>query len=315
MLSLAFIVVFIFCTAIAAASILVGHQFITTYNTQFHRNYFYYLVTFYSFAFYGFWAPIIMRNLLSSIQVNDDTVGAVLNLLPILGVPFLLISWVMLVRMGASLVEVGAKGLVNRLHLVFLGMVFSTILAIYFIVDTSGWLLGDQIIKTEMGLLIGIEIGYMLLFFGIVWWKSIKMGGRNKSIVRHFALLMVMALLMRMALLPFALSGPWILALLILLYFISNLFPLFYLRLNSHLLFAPIHATNPNQDKKDFIYQKYQISKREKEVIEQICLGKSNQQIADDLFISLQTVKDHTHRIYSKIGINSRMKLVQMVNG
>jgi ATP/maltotriose-dependent transcriptional regulator MalT len=32
------------------------------------------------------------------------------------------------------------------------------------------------------------------------------------------------------------------------------------------------------------------------------------------LFISLQTVKDHTHRIYSKIGIRSRMQLVQLVN-
>jgi DNA-binding NarL/FixJ family response regulator len=28
----------------------------------------------------------------------------------------------------------------------------------------------------------------------------------------------------------------------------------------------------------------------------------------------LQTVKDHTHRIYSKIGVNSRMQLVQMMN-
>jgi DNA-binding NarL/FixJ family response regulator len=56
------------------------------------------------------------------------------------------------------------------------------------------------------------------------------------------------------------------------------------------------------------------ISKREKEIVQQICEGKTNQQIADELFISLQTVKDHTHRIYSKIGINSRMKLVQLVN-
>jgi ATP/maltotriose-dependent transcriptional regulator MalT len=57
------------------------------------------------------------------------------------------------------------------------------------------------------------------------------------------------------------------------------------------------------------------ITKREKEIVEQICQGKTNQQIADALFISLQTVKDHTHRIYCKIGINSRMNLVQMVNG
>ena len=56
------------------------------------------------------------------------------------------------------------------------------------------------------------------------------------------------------------------------------------------------------------------LTQREREVIEQLCLGKTNQQIADSLFISLQTVKDHTHRIYTKVGINSRMKLVQIIN-
>ena len=56
------------------------------------------------------------------------------------------------------------------------------------------------------------------------------------------------------------------------------------------------------------------VTKRERQIVQKICLGKTNQQIADELFISLQTVKDHTHRIYSKIGINSRMQLVQMMN-
>ena len=76
-----------------------------------------------------------------------------------------------------------------------------------------------------------------------------------------------------------------------------------------------MHAENPSEEKMALIFKKYRITKREKEIVEQICQGKTNQQIADELFISLQTVKDHTHRIYRKIGINSRMNLVQMVNG
>jgi DNA-binding NarL/FixJ family response regulator len=79
-------------------------------------------------------------------------------------------------------------------------------------------------------------------------------------------------------------------------------------------LFEPLGAELPNTVKKEQLYLRYQITSREQEVIEQICLGKTNQQIADTLFISLQTVKDHTHRIYTKVGINSRMKLVQMLN-
>jgi DNA-binding NarL/FixJ family response regulator len=60
--------------------------------------------------------------------------------------------------------------------------------------------------------------------------------------------------------------------------------------------------------------EKFDISKREKEVIHEICRGLSNQQIADKLFISLQTVKDHTHRIYGKTFCTSRAQLMRMVN-
>ncbi len=155
----------------------------------------------------------------------------------------------------------------------------------------------------------------MIVFAGIVWQNLEKNKRPNNKIIIRFVLLMLLALVLRIGVLPFVFSDPWILAPLILLYFISNLVPLFYLNINSDLVFVPLYAENPNLEKKEFIYRKYQISKREKEIIEQICLGKSNQQIADTLFIGLQTVKDHTHRIYTKIGINSRMKLVQMVNG
>ncbi|WP_373517249.1 response regulator transcription factor, partial [Pricia sp.] len=132
--------------------------------------------------------------------------------------------------------------------------------------------------------------------------------------VSQFILLLFTGLLLRAISLSFYEVVPWMLAPLILFYFISHLIPLWYVRQQSDSLFAPIGAEQPNTDKKERLYQKYRITPREQEVIEQLCLGKTNQQIADTLFISLQTVKDHTHRIYNKVGINSRMKLVQMVN-
>jgi DNA-binding CsgD family transcriptional regulator len=58
---------------------------------------------------------------------------------------------------------------------------------------------------------------------------------------------------------------------------------------------------------------RFGISKREREIIEQVCSGKSNQEIADTLFISLQTVKDHTHRIYLKMDIKNRVQLINIM--
>ena len=57
---------------------------------------------------------------------------------------------------------------------------------------------------------------------------------------------------------------------------------------------------------------KYQISKRECEIINLVCAGLSNQEIADELFISLGTVKNHLYNIYFKLGIKNRTQLVKM---
>jgi len=60
--------------------------------------------------------------------------------------------------------------------------------------------------------------------------------------------------------------------------------------------------------------RKYQITKREMEVIDLICLGKTNKEIADQLFISVDTVKDHNYKIFQKTSVKNRTQLVKFVN-
>lgn len=55
------------------------------------------------------------------------------------------------------------------------------------------------------------------------------------------------------------------------------------------------------------------ISGREAEVIHLVCQGLTNQEIADRLFISLKTVKDHNYRIFQKTGVRNRVELAQLV--
>ncbi len=314
MLSLTFILVFIFCFAIAVASVVIGHGFILTYNTEFHRNYFYYLVTFFGFAFYAIWGQLLMRVLLTSMDTGSAEIEMIANFLPILGVPFLLISWIMLLKMGYALVDIPVKNRLLQIHFIIFFLVIPIAWGLYTLLHKAKWHEGMQLAYAQIGFTMFTELVYVILFSGIVIRFSKKQNKANKKIVGRFTLLMVLGLLLRICVVPFYFSSPWILAPLILIYFLSNLIPLFYLKLNSDLAFKPVHAENPIAKKKALIYEKYQITKREREIVEQICQGKTNQQIADELFISLQTVKDHTHRIYTKIGINGRMKLVQLVN-
>lgn len=53
------------------------------------------------------------------------------------------------------------------------------------------------------------------------------------------------------------------------------------------------------------------ISKREFEILERISQGLTNQQIADQLFISLSTVKSHLQNTYQKLGVKNRTQAIQ----
>lgn len=52
------------------------------------------------------------------------------------------------------------------------------------------------------------------------------------------------------------------------------------------------------------------LSEREKEVLKEIAQGKSNKAIAEELFISEKTVKNHLTNILTKLNIEDRMKLI-----
>ena len=314
MLSLTFIIVFIFCLAFATTGILVGHQFITTYNTDFHRNYFYYLAMYYAFAFYGIWGQILVRIMLAASTTSVEIIEAMANFLPVLGVPFLFISWIMLIKMAYTLFDVKVKISWIVIHFVLLAILISGVWIAYTYLNQDSQLVDENLKYFEIGILLSIEFIYFLVFMMIVVYYLKKQQKPIDKYIYRFLYLMMAGILMRGCILPLSFINPWIQPLVILLYFASNLPPLFYLKINSDLIFKPIHAENTNKEKMGLIFKRYHISKREKEIVQQICEGKTNQQIADELFISLQTVKDHTHRIYSKIGINSRMKLVQLVN-
>lgn len=53
------------------------------------------------------------------------------------------------------------------------------------------------------------------------------------------------------------------------------------------------------------------ISNREHEVLQLMALGLSNQEIADRLFVSLNTVKTHSSNLYAKLDVKRRTQAVQ----
>ncbi|HTK08560.1 MAG TPA: LuxR C-terminal-related transcriptional regulator [Ktedonobacteraceae bacterium] len=52
------------------------------------------------------------------------------------------------------------------------------------------------------------------------------------------------------------------------------------------------------------------LSEREREVLQLVALGKSNQEIAERLVIAVDTVKRHMYHIYNKLGVKNRVQVV-----
>jgi two-component system response regulator DevR len=53
------------------------------------------------------------------------------------------------------------------------------------------------------------------------------------------------------------------------------------------------------------------LTRREQQLLQMLGLGLTNKEIASQLFLSEQTVKNHVHRILRKVGVSDRMEVVE----
>lgn len=70
---------------------------------------------------------------------------------------------------------------------------------------------------------------------------------------------------------------------------------------------------NKEKNKKDF-YEAYNITKREREIVELLVKGYSYNRISDELVVTLPTVKSHVYNIYQKTGVKSKIELLNLMN-
>ncbi len=99
---------------------------------------------------------------------------------------------------------------------------------------------------------------------------------------------------------------------------VVNGMPLLYLRRFMEMVhgpLTPVAEKSPSAPDPQSLFEKYNISKREQEIVLLVCKGKSNKEIEAELFISLQTVKDHITSIYRKTGLKNRVQLTNLFRG
>lgn len=70
-------------------------------------------------------------------------------------------------------------------------------------------------------------------------------------------------------------------------------------------LTAPKMASD-NFEKNEKAIEYLRLSDRELEVLQLVSMGLSNKEIADQLFVSINTVKTHLQKVYEKLDVNRR---------
>lgn len=77
---------------------------------------------------------------------------------------------------------------------------------------------------------------------------------------------------------------------------------------------AMIHEKENDKEENQVIdfCKYYKMTKRESEILRLVLKGKKNQEIADELFISVGTVKSHTYSIYKKLAVDRRSQLMHI---
>lgn len=298
------LVIFIFCAAMAAGSILLVTRLLEEHPESFVRSLFYHNIFISAFGFYGIWGQFIIVAFAGS-RLSPDTFSAVSVISLLLGLPFLVFGWMMILRFSAE-----AAGLRFRDY-----QTLSFLLVNFGIIIGLGFALRDMDFSEAMPFFKYFYASAAVCYSFTAALLLIR--GRQESPGKHdrayLAVLIAAGALSQAAVLLLMPYSVWMALIFVFLLFAEmTLLPL-YLTYQADLRpCLPPDPLHPPRGMEDFI-RRHEISPREAEIITEICNGLSNQEIADKLFISLQTVKDHTSRIYSKTNVRNRMQLMTLV--
>jgi DNA-binding CsgD family transcriptional regulator len=296
--------IFIISVALAAGGVILSTRLRNRYRHDIFATLLYFQVFIFTFGFYGIWGQAVIKLLLSN-YISVDLMARFSNIAMLLGLPFLIFAWLMLLQFSAGIS--GRK--TNKWHITtFLLINFSLILLVGYL--TAGTNPGKPILFIK-----SFYIAMSAIYTSLAS-LLILLPKKGRSIIHDYdrnilapALFIIM--LSQCIPLLFYTSQIFLAIGFIFTFFAGNTF------LPLYLSYGTLLSAFTDETSKDISFEgfckKFEVSPRETDIIRELCNGLSNKEISEKLFISLQTVKDHTHRIYIKTNVRSRVQLINLV--
>ena len=299
------IAVFIIATGIIAGSIMVTVQLKSTYQSPIFSSLLFFLAFYYTFGFYTLWGQHLTMSLIDA-NLNEELLKNITDIMVVLGSPFIMFAAIMFIKFTR---ELSGRQLSDR------AIVLCIFIGVIIVIALGYALISYQ--KLPSKLMIRYYYIFLMIIFISIGTMNLLMIHRNSSKMnvtdlRKMAVGLVILLVLQLLTIRFYSNHFIFSQLFILFYFLFGGFIPLFLK-----YWADLSRLNRSIDQmgaiEDF-FQSYSISPREKEIIFEINKGLTNQEIADRLYISLQTVKDHTSRIYSKTNCTGRAQLMTIIN-
>jgi DNA-binding CsgD family transcriptional regulator len=296
--------IFIVSVAMATGGVILSSRLRSRIKHDLSSSLLYYQVFIYTFGFYGIWGQVLIRSYLK-LYISDELIVRFTDVAILLGLPFLVFAWLMLMRLTFI---ISGRTVRSWMIIVFLAVNFVVLTITGYYTSRSVNASPASILKYYfiiMNSIYAISIFLILLTRG--GQKTELREKDSKTIADYVPLIMIIQSIP----LVFYSNQEWIAFIFIILFFTGNTFIPIFLTYGAQTILVD-SGNILNLSFEDFC-KKYDISPREKDIIREISNGLSNKEISDKLFISLQTVKDHTHRIYTKVNVRNRVQLINIL--
>jgi DNA-binding CsgD family transcriptional regulator len=304
MLSFLVFILFVLSVAFASAGIILSSRLRNKFTTGFFSSLMYFQVFIFTFGFYGIWGQLVIKTFLTDL-VSQEAISRFTDISILLGLPFLVFAWFMVIKFSQ---EISGRLSSKWFAFWFLLINFMIIIGVGYIISGKTNLKPMLLVRYYF---IFLNFIYSIIASGIILFFNKKRAALKRNESGKAGLSLVFLNTLQCITLYFYQTEPITGMIFIFIFFAGNSFLPVYL---SYGIRVDLLLEEPFKDISfDDFCKRYEVSQRESDIIREICNGLSNKEISDRLFISLQTVKDHTHRIYIKTNVRSRAQLMNMV--
>jgi DNA-binding CsgD family transcriptional regulator len=296
--------------AIALWSVYWARRVSKLYRIQFLRDYFYFIFAFTGYGFLNFTGQVILANVFSASSYYRSIGDLVVFTLAI---P-LLIIWLyyyLLFTTRICLINVPRNFKIGY-WIINAILILSNFKAIQVLIETRDPTATHSILMWKIPVYLAIFFGTSIVPF--VFSKRIpnsfgRMFAKTVSALYliGFACLVTFGDVLQLS---FYSDRFLFLAFISLVYFLINVPPLIYMSFSLRRHFSELSYGQKTDDDSlvEFAFE-FKLTKREREVMSFIVQGMSNEQTAEVLYISVQTVKNNVSAIFRKTGVKNRVQL------